>query len=55
MHTEIRDVAQRYLDIGWSVIPLRPNEKRPVASWKRYATVRPDVKGRAPWEAEHVA
>ena len=31
---------QNYLDLGWSLVPIKPNEKRPVGEWAQYQTKR---------------
>lgn len=31
-----RAAAQNYLKRGWSIIPIRPREKRPIISWQRF-------------------
>ena len=28
--------AMRYLDLGWSIIPLEPGRKQPLVSWKEF-------------------
>lgn len=32
---DARDVAQRYIDAGWAVVPVRPGEKRAATSWNK--------------------
>lgn len=34
--TTIREAAHSYLERGWSVIPVRAREKRPIIAWQRY-------------------
>jgi hypothetical protein len=38
-----RDAAQAYLERGWSVIPIRPREKRPMIAWRRYQESSPSL------------
>lgn len=33
--------ARAYLSLGWSVIPLRPGDKKPSIKWEKYQTERP--------------
>lgn len=40
--------ARRYLDLGWSVIPLR-RDKRPYLPWQTYQTRRPDPDELSSW------
>ncbi len=35
--------ARAYLDRGWSVIPIRPREKRPLIAWQQYQRRAPSV------------
>lgn len=37
----ILDAALAYLRRGWSVIPLRPRDKRPMVKWEGYSRARP--------------
>lgn len=32
----VKELALRYLSLGWSVIPLRPKDKRPLVRWQQY-------------------
>lgn len=36
------DFAHQYMNMGWCVIPVRPNDKRPAVPWKEYQTHTPD-------------
>lgn len=38
--TELLDTAFRYIKRGFSIIPLRPNDKRPAVPWVKYQTER---------------
>ena len=40
---KIHKAAKTYLDVGLSVIPLRPNSKMPAIAWKPYQERLPDV------------
>jgi hypothetical protein len=47
------DAALRYLSYGWSVIPVRPREKRPLVQWENYQRERPSVDQVTKWFYEH--
>lgn len=32
------EAAKEYLNRGWSVIPIRPRDKKPLCSWKKFQT-----------------
>lgn len=38
---ELRAAALAYLQRGWSVIPVRPREKRPIVAWQVFQQERP--------------
>lgn len=43
MNTRTSDLAQEYVDSGWSVLPVRPDEKRPyMQNWMQYMHERAD-------------
>lgn len=48
-----RDAALRYLSRGWSVIPLRPREKRPQVQWEDYQSKHPSVDQVKKWFNDH--
>lgn len=48
---ETERVALDYLRHGWSVIPLRPRDKRPLLAWQRFQTTRATEKDLAYWWA----
>lgn len=48
-----RDAALRYLSYGWSVIPIRPREKRPLIQWQIYQAEHPSVDQVKSWFDEH--
>ena len=41
--------AKQYLDLGYSVIPLRENEKKPAIEWKEYQQRKPTLGELANW------
>jgi hypothetical protein len=43
------EAAQDYIARGWSVIPLKPRDKRPLFPWKEYQTRLPTSKELAAW------
>lgn len=42
-------VARSYLARGWSVLPLRPREKRPLAAWRKLQRERPTEDDLVDW------
>lgn len=48
----LRDWGPRYLDMGWSVIPIAEKTKQPPAGfgWKRYQAARPTMGQLAEWD-----
>lgn len=43
------DTAQRYLARGWSVLPLRAGDKRPLIAWEQLQNARPTAEQVADW------
>jgi len=43
------DLIDRYLSLGWSLIPLEPRSKKPAISWREYQTRRPDQEWAELW------
>lgn len=43
------EAAKRYLARGWSVLPLRPRDKRPLAAWQNLQNERPSEDDIAEW------
>ena len=49
-HAGIPEAATRYLDLRWSVLPIRRGSKRAALdSWKPYQQRRPDREELASW------
>lgn len=40
---------RRYYDLGWSVIPVRENSKKPLVPWIKYQQERPDLQQITQW------
>jgi hypothetical protein len=36
----VQEKVKKYLELGWSVFPLRPKMKTPTAAWNQYRTER---------------
>jgi hypothetical protein len=51
--TTIEQWAQAYRARGWSVIPLRPRDKRPLMSWAVFQKRLPDADEIRSWYAHH--
>jgi len=49
--TPITEAAARYLALGWSVLPLRHREKRPLLRWEDLQQARTDAATVAQWFA----
>lgn len=49
----LKQAALRYLSSGWSVIPLRPREKRPLVQWEIFQTEHPSIDQIEKWFEEH--
>lgn len=47
--TSLMDFATAYLANEWSIIPLAPREKRPVAQWASYQQARPTEEEAQAW------
>lgn len=47
------DAALLYLSYGWSVIPFRPREKRPLLAWLPFQKRRPSSEEVEAWFADH--
>lgn len=45
--------AMEYLDRGWSIIPIKPDSKRPRFSWKKYQTELPTSAEVEDWWRDH--
>lgn len=45
----IADAAERYRARGWSVLPLRPGDKRPLLQWETLQKVRPSTGDISEW------
>lgn len=43
------ETAQRYLARGWSVLPLRSRDKRPLIAWEPLQTSRPSPEQVSSW------
>lgn len=48
-HSSVHQAALAYLRLGWSVIPIRPRDKRPMVRWQRYQSVRADARQLEDW------
>jgi hypothetical protein len=48
-----REAALLYLSFGWSVVPLRPREKRPLIRWEIYQKEHPSAEQVEKWFDEH--
>ena len=48
-----QEAALRYLSYGWSVIPFRPREKRPLLKWEAYQSNHPSIDQVKKWFGEH--
>ena len=47
---KIHEIATEYVNFGWSVLPVKPEEKRPVmTNWRQYTKTRPPVKVVESW------
>lgn len=47
---KIHEIATEYANFGWSVLPVKPEEKRPVmTNWRQYTKTRPPVKVVESW------
>lgn len=46
---ETAEAALGYLRRGWSVIPLRPRDKRPLLAWQRFQTTRASEAEASSW------
>jgi hypothetical protein len=44
--------ARRYLELGWSVIPVKPGTKQPLIEWKQYQERRPTPEDISHWFRE---
>jgi hypothetical protein len=49
--TDVRAAALSYLARGWSVIPVRPREKRPLVAWQIYQQQLPTTQEVERWYA----
>lgn len=49
---EVAEAALRYLGAGWSVLPLRAGDKRPLIRWQELQTQRPSAATVAGWFAQ---
>lgn len=47
--SHIKRAAKRYLSRGWSVLPLRPRDKRPLIDWTHLQSSRPSEHDLAEW------
>lgn len=45
----VRDAAERYLELGWSIIPILPDTKVPAIPWTQYQERPPDEDTVASW------
>jgi len=48
-HTGVAEAARRYLARGWSVLPLRERDKRPLIHWENLQNERPSEDDIAEW------
>ena len=46
---ELAQAATKYLARGWSVLPLRPKDKRPILDWEPLQQARPSAEDVANW------
>ena len=47
---KIHEIAVEYANFGWSVLPVKPEEKRPImTNWRQYAKNRPSAKMVEDW------
>jgi hypothetical protein len=53
MSDTIKQAALRYCDKGFSVIPLRPNDKRPLIPWEPYQAKAADAEQIKAWWGKH--
>jgi hypothetical protein len=48
-HSPIHQAALACMRLGWSVIPIRPRDKRPIIRWQRYQSIRADARQLEEW------
>lgn len=47
---DLLEYASRYVNSGWSILPVRPDEKRPyMTNWRQYMHQKADMKTVTPW------
>lgn len=47
---DLLDYAGKYINNGWSILPVRPDEKRPfMTNWRQYMHQKADLKTVTPW------
>ena len=51
---QVRDWAYRYVKMGWSIVPLRLDDKRPLIEWVASQTTRATMKQFDEWERDFV-